>query len=332
MFLLNNNILLLIFHFMNRFLLWFSFLLWGANMFSQDLDVIETFPLTPAGQQGILVCGSAGTFQLTVNNISGVALSNILLTVQLDPGNEYVTSSVSGAGVSENSASPSSPIFQLPNLGIGASAVFTLQIEAKCAAIGTSSNLAYAATYTGSTIDPISASNVYQVEYAALTVNWLTNQNFTGAPNQVYTRSFQVTNGGFGRVGSFSIVETLPSCMILQSASPTPTQVGTQVTYTFAASDFNTVGNNDNFLDNGESITVTETIQLTGCGFCTANYNLTWGCNSTTCETVSTSAGADVQVLNPNLVVTTRSSVPTRFCLGTSYTAVSYTHLTLPTT
>lgn len=258
----------------------------------------------------LVVCGSAGTFQVTVSNTTPNPLTGVQLQVVMPPGVAYQAGTVSAPATEVSATPPTSPTFGLPNLHPGQSITFTYQAQAGCDVIpfladqNNEVKNTYQLTWSGGGSYTYTPSYEYTIQQPLLQYFSITNQTYTTATAPAtFTRTFTVKNAGDGRLSLFRHSETAGTGLQILSSTG-----GTVISHTphaltleFNGTHFATVGNNDAYLDPNEVITFTVTYGIQACTDLGSNFALTWGCNSQTCQTVTQTGGA---------VVTASGTVP----------------------
>ncbi|MEM7040217.1 MAG: hypothetical protein AAF570_24830, partial [Bacteroidota bacterium] len=155
----------------------------------------------------IEVCGGNVAMGFKVINTNGTALTNPLFRVSLPPGIEYVAQSLSEStnqGVAEqNVAQDTALLFQMNALPAGDSAIFTLLVEAKMAAIdyqdigGVFRN---DVTFTYTSGSDNHQSDSYNILYPAFSILSVTPNAQTIVSGTSTQRSITIINGGNGKI------------------------------------------------------------------------------------------------------------------------------------
>ena len=263
-----------------------------------------------ATEPNLQVCGPGGTVTVNVYNTSPTStLTGVELQVQMPPGVEYISGTVSPPGITELSTSPANqPRFGLPDLSPNSTLTITFQVQATCDILpflGDPDNEVkntYLLTWGGGGSASYTSPNEYAIDQPALQYTLITNQTFVATTlPQTFTRTFTVTNVGTAPLSTFRHSETAQSNVTITGASG-----GTIITHTpsnlvleFSSTHFGGNG----LLDPGESVNFTVTYTVIGsCSNTQSDFSLTWGCNSQVCATVTATGAVDVSGLGvPNL-------------------------------
>lgn len=147
--------------------------------FTQDL--IVNIDIEAVGNDRFSVCGGERPVNLSVENISGQNLSDVLLTLDLSSvaGIEY-TGNISGSDANTitydaGASTPATAVFNLPDLADGDLIEFAIGLEALCAAVplsgsGGNPNFDLNFAYTGGTGSQAENSGNFEVVKPAFTV------------------------------------------------------------------------------------------------------------------------------------------------------------------
>lgn len=299
-----------------------------------QISFTSTIPLST---DPLVVCGDAKPFTVTLTNNGGSTSSGGQLTITFPAGIRYKAGSIVNA-TELNISNLEAPIFTVPNIASAASTTLNYQAMATCERINEPVN-ANNFSYTSSLGGPFTATTAsYNVAYGALTISSVTNQNYSGGvPAGTYSRTVTIINGGFGPVDTLFVDETNTGGLLIQSVSGA-TVTGASLPIgntTFRITNFSGVGNGNNLLDNGESISFTETMLIPGSVTCggnagssTTNYNAYFGCfapgqcpitNSTDISDAEVASaswyGGSGSAATPNLIVSSPSA-NTSLCFG----------------
>ncbi|MFY9311198.1 MAG: hypothetical protein WAQ28_19295, partial [Bacteroidia bacterium] len=277
----------------------------------------------------ITVRGPAKTFTVAIYNPSPFLLTNDTLKLTLPPGIVYQSGSISGvlnsspATIGEfNINIPNQPVFLLPSiptlnyLNITFTAAVTCDVLPYLAGGGIIQNdvvVNYLAN-GNNTFDAHTTAS-YIVRQPNLSISNFTNQSYTGAIGDIYTRCITVTNGGFGELSQFVLKDVHGSGLQVTavSAGSWVSSGGTE-TVTLSGAHFAAVGDGDNLFENGESITICETVNILNCISVFSAFEAYWGCNSQNCQSSTTNANIVFPNLIPNLVLTPTASMNS--CIG----------------
>lgn len=291
-----------------RFLLLALLLIFCVNGYSQGNQFVFSGMNNPTNMG---ICGDARTFSVTIQNISGTNYTNVLLTVNLPDGVNYVTGSITNATESDVS-NLNVPIFSIANFPAGSSVVVTYQGVATCYVNNLIINdldilVNYRVDYTGNFDE--TNSNEFNVFVPALSFQSITNQTYTGSVGQVFTRTITIRNTGNSPLTSFTLRDTFGTGLNVQNMSSGIFSVsGNVASVQLTSTQFMAVGNNDSYLDPNEQIVITETIEIIACSNLLSEYGAYWGCNSQNCEITQETGNVVITSGNPNLVFSNLSN------------------------
>lgn len=287
--------------------------------FSQSGSVVisQTVPTS------VNVCDSA-QFIIKIQNITGNALSGMLLNVAMPGGVTYKGSLSSLPSsppvVVSDISNLQSPIFAVPTLPAFNSIFILFYAHVDCSIIayqqqGNPILNTAKVTYTDLTTDQ-NISATYNINAPSLVITSFTNQTFTGPVGTTFTRSITIQNSGTGALSSFIFTDAHGVQIDILSVTPGILS-GTTIndTVTVSGTDFAGIGNGNNLFENGESITLIETIKIIACVQPDVPSNITayWGCgNQAACQTATTTANViETPVGTPDLVITPTESFET---------------------
>ncbi|MFN7300560.1 MAG: hypothetical protein ACK5U7_03700, partial [Bacteroidota bacterium] len=298
-------------------LLFLSFL--AANLSAQGNRL--TFTLSTP--RNLNICAGSDTARATVINISPGAVSSITVTLTLPPGVMYVPGSVAGTGVSENNISDlNKPVFNGPNLSLASRFTFRYGIRSNCDflgflnASGTPSitcRAAYVGSFDQATSNPFPA-NVPAPGFASIS-----NQSFTGNVGDRFVRTFTITNYGKGPLTSITLRRVNGKDIRTYGVNRSATYFGRDtVINVLGKSFFQTIGDRDSVLDQNESVTITDSIEIIGCNAFATSIELTWGCDGKNCQTIRSNATVIKDTRAPILTGIVQGSVSTCYNSATA--------------
>ena len=291
---------------MRKFLLFvfalFYYQCWGqGNM----ITINSTVP----GQ--MTVCGASKTFTIAIYNPSPFLLTNDTLKLTMPPGIAYQSGSITGA-TEFNISIPNQPVFLLPDIPTLTSLNITFTAAAICDVMAFLSGggiienkirINYLANGTSNYDEHTTSS--YIVRQPNLSISNFTNQSYTGAIGDTYTRCITVTNGGFGELSQFTLSDVHGSGIQITAVSTGAwVNTGNTETITLGAAQFSAIGDGDNLFENGESIIICETVYVNNCISVASAIEAWWGCNSLHCQSSVSNANVVFPNLIPNLVFT----------------------------
>ena len=155
-------------------------MMWAFSAFSQS-NKIKISLINPSN---LSVSGKSDTLQVELRNITISTLTGIEAQLTLPVGIFYIPGSLVGTGVSEkNISNLQKPIFNLPDLKITESKIFTVSLRANCDVLNFINNGGFltnkvTATYTGGTDNY--TGNAFTLKVPSIVINNITNQSFTG--------------------------------------------------------------------------------------------------------------------------------------------------------
>ncbi|MEL7533832.1 MAG: hypothetical protein AAFN10_21135, partial [Bacteroidota bacterium] len=273
----------------------------------------------------VIVCDEAGTFTIEYVNGHVEPLTSQEITLAFPAGISYLASSLndtSGYNVREDDISDfSRPVFSLDNLEPGGMLSFTVQYTASSEARDfilsgeTPRNYIKLSSTQGVAIDSTDAYNVLYPSLSVLSVNPTSQLIHT---NDTTTRSFNITNGGYGRISSFYVTDIYGEG-IDWIASNVGQLNASGDTLWLRDDDFASIGNGDNYLDSYETIGIVQSFVGSGCNDATVSsvINTHWACSGDWVVGTSTNAHITVNLKLPSLSLSTTQSLASCFDSGT---------------
>ena len=288
----------------------YTSLLGQGNM----LDINSGLPIS------ITVCGSPGTFTIDIYNPSPFLLSNVSLTLNMPQGIIYQVASVTGA-TDLNVSVPNAPVFSLADIPSLSNISITYTASAACDIMAfmlsnpVENNITVDYTANGNpNFDP-HTTLTYVVDQPNVAIVSITNQSYSGDVGDIFTRCITITNGGLGELSQFTLTEDHGSGILVSGVTAgTWTTSGLTETTILNGADFAAVGNGNTVLENGESITICETVEVVNCISVFSDFEAFWGCNSQVCQSSISNANVVFPNLIPSLSVTPIASMSS--CLG----------------
>ncbi|MFZ2897271.1 MAG: gliding motility-associated C-terminal domain-containing protein [Saprospiraceae bacterium] len=287
------------------------------------------WPALVAGQQisfsnpaGLTVCDTAFT-DIQVANDSTAALDNALLYVKLSNCLEYLPGSISGAQ-EVDIADLQHPVFSLASIPPGETASIQLELWAPCACFGVinagsvfSNSLQLLAW--GDTL--ALTTPAFTVETAQLVITQVGNAFLTGSTGDSFTRTFTVLNTRPGALSAFFFEDFYQEGIQL-GASPGIIEIGQpgHLGLRLSGADFQGIGDGDALFEQGETITITETVLITSCDFgapsSLSQVLVSWGCAGQSCQPVQQTALVKFQPSNlgAGLSINALAQAPACFC------------------
>lgn len=289
-----------------------------SSVFSQDAQILITNPA------GINVCDSSQEVGIQILNISGNTLTNTTISIDLPTGITYVSSSLSEESafniIEQDITGPNSIILSADHLPNDESLEFGIHIQADMDAIsfqneGNVFRNEVTLNYDGGSTNTI--SNAYNLYYPVLTITNIAPNSINLNSGDSFTRELTIVNAGNGRVYGFSINDVHTTEIDIVSVSNgTLNESGSSIF--LAGVDFIGIGNNDNYFDTNESITISETITGSGCenATITSTISNSWACSENEIESDNSYAHVSLALKTPNISAVTTSELTT--CFGDS--------------
>ncbi len=259
----------------------------------------------------LTICGAAKTFTVSIYNPSPFLLTNDTLRVTMPTGITYQTGTVTGATYLFTSA-PNTLCFLLASIptltsvNISYSAAASCDVQTYISGGGIIKNdihVDYNANNT-SNFDEHSTST-YIVRQPNLSISGVTNQSYTGNIGDVFSRCITVINGGLGELSEFTLTDIHNSGVQISAVSiGSWLNTGNSEKVTLSGADFTTIGDHDNLFENGESISICETVNVINCISVASAFEAYWGCGSQNCQSSVSTANVVFPNLIPNLVMT----------------------------
>lgn len=296
------------------------FLTCNFHLFSQQSGILIISGNSPSH---LTACGDYETFHIQIFNPTPFQIQNIQLTLNTPSGITYIPGSIIGAS-EVNINNLNQTVFNIPQIASQQFLNISYQVKANCLSLSQSNiglpfqnhvvfnfnlyNVAFTEQYQ---------STYYNIRQPNLSITSSTNTAFSANIGSVFTRCFTITNGGTGKLKEFVFKDTHGVGFIVTSVSTGVwSSLNNVETIILNANHFSAVGNGDSYLDPNESITICETIQVNSCVGVSSNIEVSWGCDSATCQVFTSTANIVFPALTPNLVFTPSSSQSSCFGMG----------------
>lgn len=293
------------------------------------LSIPFCWPVLAAGQQisfscpsGLTVCDSSFV-EILVANDSTAALDNAVLQINLSNCLEYLAGSVAGAQEVDIS-DLQHPALSLPSIPPGETASVQLGLWAPCACF----DVINAGAVFSNSLQLIAWGDTlalnapaFTVETAQLVITQVGNPFLTGSTGDSFSRTFTVLNTRPGALSEFFFEDFFQDGIQL-GASPgaTETDLPGHLKIRLSGPDFQSIGDGDAFFEQGETITITETVLITSCGFgapsSLSQVIISWGCAGQSCQSVQQTALVKFQPssLAAELSIQALAQAPACFC------------------
>ena len=299
-------------------LLVFTILL-SQNAFSQDIQITISNPV------GINVCDQSEIIDFEIINESGSSLESLSFKIEFPTGITYQTSSLidlSNYNIQEQNTSDLKAILlSSDNFPSDSTIRFSLSVNANMNAITyqqTGGIFRNKLTLNHSNGNLTKQSNAYNLYYPVLSILNVSPTSKSIISGETFTREITIVNAGNGRVDNFYLTDTHNTGIDIETVN-----IGrlneTKDTIHLIASDFNSIGNQDNYFDSNESIQITQSIKASGCEPITISSAITnlWGCSSQIESTVS-NAHVSISLKTPNIALSTTSELNACFASNTA--------------
>ena len=281
--------------------------------------------LTCSNPNGLTVCDSA-FFELEIFNNTPDPLDTGQLFISLANCLAYLPGSATGIQEG-NVSNPQQLLFFTPTIGPDQTVSVQLGVFAPCPCFDTLNTGALFVNHfqfqSGSDTLALN-STPFVVETAQLVITQTTNTVLTGSKGEQFTRTFTVQNTRPGALSSFLFEDTHQGGFDLSSnqgivENNQPGYLALRLT----GGDFQFTGDGDALFEQGESITITEIVTITSCGYSNpsslSNISISWGCENQSCQSVQQTALVQFQPsqLEAALQVTPSIGAPVCFCADT---------------
>ncbi|MCC6818130.1 MAG: hypothetical protein IT245_04500, partial [Bacteroidia bacterium] len=313
----------------NRFiisLLWLCLSILRINAQGNRVSALAT------GPKNLSICGLNDTANIEVYNISSGTVSNIQVKLVLPPGIQYIKGTLKGTGLVESNISNlNQPIFSAPNLLIAKNFKFRVELTADCNLFSylNSNNtpaIVVRVDYLGNY--DVGSSIPFSVKVPSAQFGTITNLSFTGDIGTKFTRSITIGNYGKGPLKQL-ILKRINGKDIktFYTSNGTSQFKGDTVITVFGGSYFKNIGNKDTLLDQNELITFIDSSVILGCKSLNTNFELSWGCNSKTCQVSKISGSAIISNKTPNLKAIPLPFAPTCYSNNTFKSEVRFVNI-----
>jgi len=298
--------------------LFYGFLIYvfftSVNIFAGTSD------LTISVDPEIEVCNGIKQSTLTLINNSGLTYTNLIFNIGLPSGiiyelgslDEITTYNVSELDISDNSEL----LFTSNDLIDGDSIKFIIYYSANMDAISFQNSggvFRNDIIFISDEEYLNEESDGYNILYPVMSILSVSPTSQTFVSGSSITRTINVINGGNGKTSELYITD-VPNSVIL-TLDGVDIGIISGDTIILSGSDFNGIGNGDNYFDQYESITVTETLSGTSCSdiTVTSSINVHWYCESSSISTSTSYANATIDFQSPSLKLAASESLDACF-------------------
>ena len=302
---------------MKHLLFTMSFLVFAHHLYSQNFDI--TYNLNSE----IGVCDNAVSFGVTVKNAGTVLATSPTITIALPSGIAYeqgsFTETTTHGLTAVNTSSNNNLQFACNTLSPGDSITFALEYIAETDAIALQNqgvifrNLIVA---TSNGISDTLETDSYNILYPVISVPSITPSAQTILSGASSSRDIHIINGGNGRTNQLIITDIKNSPSLTITSVSMGTISGDSII--LSGSDFSTVGNGDEYLDQNESFVLSETFSGTSCSneTVTSTLKTLWGCDGNNVASVDNYANVSIQYKTPSVKLIANASFDACFGSG----------------
>lgn len=280
-----------------------------TNLFSQS-TVGNLITITSEVPTALTICGDAKTFSVNLNNPTPFLLQNGTVTIVVPTGMIYQSGSIIGA--TPVSVTTNTLVFSIADLPSLTDLDISFTALPDCDAIGylTAGNnpkhtVRVDYIKSGSSFYDTHTTNNYFIRQPNVSITNVTNQTYTGAVGDNFTRCITIVNGGLGELKQFTLTDTHAAGLQVNSVATGAwsNTSSTLETIILSASDFAGIGDGDMLFETGESITICENITINNCIGASSDYKVFWGCNGKQCQYSQVSGNVVFPGLVPNVIV-----------------------------
>ncbi|MCT4582895.1 MAG: FG-GAP-like repeat-containing protein [Flavobacteriales bacterium] len=279
------------------------------------------FNLTPESE--LTVCQSSSVFQVKYINDGAASLTGVNLKIKLPQGIAYVASSVveqTSLNVQEfNVTSDTALIFSVNDINVGDSVQFSIAYTANQDAIAfqNSGGIFRNGIDLFCNEDTLSTqSDSYNILYPVLSILSVTPKNQTIVSGTSSSRTINIINGGNGKTDRIYLTDVQNTGNLTVLGSNIGTISGD--TIILSGADFSSIGNNDHFLDQNESISIVETFSGTSCSdvLNRTSFNVLWGCEGDQINSSTSYSNITIDFQTPSLKLVASESLNSCFGNG----------------
>jgi len=272
--------------------------------------------------EDLVVCSDT-TYRIYIFNAGTDTIKSNVVDINLPPSISYipgsflettvVTASNPLRNVAESNISNlNQPFFSFDDIPPNGYVSFDYRVHATCGLASNSVPIPIILNYIdGGTNAPATSSpnsggtplNPVNINKASINLVAVTNDNYTGSVGQSYSQTLTLRNAGLGFVDGTSassafLYVLLDETNCLSISNPS---IGTlsNDTLWIPLSEFQNIGDLDEYWDNNEDILITYDVTIECCNDLTRNVTAQWGCDKSVCETTNAFPS---NVVIPNLV------------------------------
>ena len=274
---------------------------------TKKFNLQTTFP------SSLTVCGKTDSLVYEIRNISSSGISNIFLTLRLPVGSYYKASSFKGSGVTESNISNLNiPVFKLSNFTLAGYLRFSVKVNSTCdlqtfISKGNQANTQLDFSYTGGN-ESHTTGNL-NVDIPNILLNTISNQIKNAYLNDKFVREISIKNTGKGGAANFTFYRTNGNGLKVFSSRIKDKYSVDSIISKFDSTDFKLVGNKDIYLDAGEEIKISDTVNVIKCNSLTSVYVVKFGCGNTVCNLSSKNAIVNFDPFIQGLTIIPKSTI-----------------------
>ncbi|MFK7758197.1 MAG: FG-GAP-like repeat-containing protein [Flavobacteriales bacterium] len=254
------------------------------------------------------ICGSYEQVELKLKNEGNAQETDGFLMLSLPSGFYVEESNITGASVSANDGNGLIQL-ELPLMQAGDSLLVLFDITAEVSTISAQQNgdvFRITADYESSFNSASHLSEAINVLFPALNILSVTPSSQTAVTGEEVQRSINIINAGYGKTDALQLFLSDNAEGLMLTETDLGVLSAEQDMISLSSADFMGVGNGDGYLDSGETITIEQTLQLSGCNAqtITTTMNASWGCAEDEVLTVNSYSNVTISLKLPDLVVT----------------------------
>ncbi|MFK8037461.1 MAG: FG-GAP-like repeat-containing protein [Crocinitomicaceae bacterium] len=271
----------------------------------------------------LTTCGIEENMIVRIHNKSLSPITSPELIIKLPTGIIYSAGSLNESTNSNvtaiNMNNSNNLLLSANSLAIGDSIVFEIEYSAYQSAIdfqnsgGIFRNQLTILSDGQTTMETSISYNILSPALSILQITPAANTILSGSNQQ---RTINIINGGIGRTDKIFITDERST----NELSLDNVDIGTISgdTIILSGSDFSSIGNFDNYLDQNENITITETLTGTSCSdvTITSAIKVHWGCEPSKISTTNSYGNISIDFKSPNLKLLAVNSASS--CFGMS--------------
>ncbi|MCH2230352.1 MAG: FG-GAP-like repeat-containing protein [Crocinitomicaceae bacterium] len=286
---------------------------------AQTLD----FKFTQSSE--VLVCEDSTDFFVTIENTGLQDLQNVTISISLPTGIEYIPGSVNdmnSSGVTEqNVLNSTNLIFTANEIGNGDSVLFSIKYFATIDAISFQEQGGFFrnnVTVNSTQLIENQLSEFYNVLFPVLSIISVAPNSVSFSSGASVQRSITVINGGNGRTNEIVITDVQNNAALEITSIDIGSLFGDSIILN--GTDFNSIGNGDNYLDQNESITIVETLSGIACSDLSivSTINASWGCENQTENSSNSYANSLIEFDSPNITLDAEADLSECFGNGSA--------------